>query len=60
MLCEGETCTVRNVLHGCLEDKRTNNRTISLALKNDAAAGYKGPVKTQLLNGAGLLCVNAG
>ena len=37
------------------EDKRTNNRTMFPALKNNAAAGYQGPVKTELLKGAGLL-----
>ena len=41
------------------EDKRTNNRTMlpSLTLKNNAAASYQGPVKTELLKGAGLLKV---
>ena len=34
------------------EDKRTNNRTMLPALKNNAAAGYKGPVKIELLKGA--------
>ena len=38
------------------EDKRTNNRTMIPTLKNNAAAGYKaGPVKIELLKGAGLL-----
>ena len=37
------------------EDKRTNNRTMLPTLKNNAAAGYKGPVKIELLKGAGLL-----
>ena len=37
------------------EDKRTNNRTMLPALKNNAAAGYQGPVKRELLKGAGLL-----
>ena len=36
-------------------DKRTNNRTMLPALKNNAAAGYQGPVKIELLKGAGLL-----
>ena len=31
------------------ENKRTNNRTMLPALKNNAAAGYKGPVKIELL-----------
>ena len=38
------------------EDKRTNNRTMLPILKNNAAAGYQGPVKIELLEGAGLLC----
>ena len=37
------------------EDKRTNNRTMLPTLKNNAAAGYQGPVKIELLKGAGLL-----
>ena len=37
------------------EDKRTNNRTMLSTLKNNAAAGYQGPVKIELLKGAGLL-----
>ena len=37
------------------EDKRTNNRIMLPALKNNAAIGYQGPVKIELLKGAGLL-----
>ena len=37
------------------EDKRTNNRTMLPTLKNNAAAGYKGPEKIELLKDAGLL-----
>ena len=37
------------------EDKRTNNRTMFPALKNNAAAGYQGPVKVKVLKDAGLL-----
>ena len=37
------------------EDKRTNNRTMFPALKNNAAAGYKGPVKIELSEGEGLM-----
>ena len=37
------------------EDKRTNNRTMFSALKNNAAAGYQGPVKIELLKSTGLL-----
>ena len=37
------------------EGKRTNNRTMFPGLKNNAAAGYKDPVKTELLACAGLL-----
>ena len=32
------------------EDKRTNNRTMFPSLKNNAAAGYQGSVKKELLN----------
>ena len=32
-----------------------NNRTMFRALKNNAAAGYQGPMEIELLNGAGLL-----
>ena len=32
-----------------------NNRTMLPTLKNNAAAGYQGPVKIELLKGAGLL-----
>ena len=38
-----------------LKDKRTNDRTMLQTLKNNAAAGCKGPVKIELLKGAGLL-----
>ena len=37
------------------EDKRTNNGKMFQALKNNAAAGYQGPVKIKLLKDAGLL-----
>ena len=37
------------------EDKRAINRTMLPGLKNNAAAGYQGPVKIELLKGAGLL-----
>ena len=37
------------------ENKRTNNRTMLSALTNSAATGYQGPVKIELLKGAGLL-----
>ena len=37
------------------EDKRTNNRTMFPTLKNNAAAGYQGPVKIELLKSADLL-----
>ena len=32
-----------------------NNRTMLPALKNNAVAGYQGPVKKDILKGAGLL-----
>ena len=37
------------------ENERTNNRTMIPALRNNAAAGYQGPVKTKLLKCADLL-----
>ena len=37
------------------EDKRTDNRTVIPALKNNGAAGYQGPVKIELLKSACLL-----
>ena len=37
------------------EDKRTNNRTVLPTPKNNATAGYQGPLKIELLKGAGLL-----
>ena len=37
------------------EDKITNNRTMFAVLKNNAATGYKGPMKTELLKGADLV-----
>ena len=39
----------------CREDERANNRIMLPALKNNAAAGYQGQVKIELLKGAGLL-----
>ena len=39
---------------GGQEDKRANNRTMFAALKNNAAAGYKGSMKLELLKGADL------
>ena len=41
------------------EHKRTNNRKMLPTLKDNAAAGYQGPVKMELLKGAGLLTVKA-
>ena len=40
----------------CQEDKRANNRTIFPALKNNAAAGYKGSVKKELLKAVQVYC----
>ena len=37
------------------EDKRRNNKAMLPTLKNNAAAGYKGELKIELLKGAGLL-----
>ena len=41
----------------CREEKRTNNSTILLALKNNEPAGYQCPVEIVLLKGADLLKV---
>ena len=38
------------------EDKTTNNRTMLPARKSIAAAGYKDPVKKELLKGVGQYC----
>ena len=35
------------------KNKRTNNRAMFPTLKHNAAAGYKGPAKIELLKGAG-------
>ena len=48
----GGTCTICMIGR---EHKRTNNRTMLPALKNNAAAGYQGPAKIELLEGAGVL-----
>ena len=37
------------------KDKRKNNRTMIPTLQNNAAVGYQGPVKIELLKDAGLL-----
>ena len=37
------------------KNERTNNRTMIPTLENNAASGYQGPVKIELLKGAGLL-----
>ena len=42
------------------EDKRTNNRTMLPILKNNAAAGYKVPVKLAILKSIGLLSHSGG
>ena len=54
-LQRGATCIVCSVLNGWSRgQKKTNNRTILSTLKNNAPAGYQGPLKTELLKGAGL------
>ena len=54
------TCTFCTSYMVGREDKRTNNKTMLTTLKNNAAAGYQGPVKIELLKGTGLPrpCVN--
>ena len=52
----GASCTVLQRLTWLVEKtKERKNRTMLPALKNNAAAGYQGPVKIKLLKGAGLL-----
>lgn len=41
------------------ENKKTNKRTMLPTLRNNAAAGYQGPVKIELLKCAGLLATQA-
>ena len=41
---------------GGLAPFSTNNRTMIPTLNNNAAAGYKGLMKIELLKGEGLLC----
>ena len=49
------TCTVRNLLHGWSRGQKNEQRNNVPRPKNNAAAGYKDPVKIELLKGSGLL-----
>ena len=49
------TCTVCNVLHGCWRGQKNEQQNNAPNPKNNAAAGYQGPVKIELLRDAGLL-----
>ena len=52
----GATRTVCNVLHGwSREQNDEQQKNVPSPKKNNAAAGYKGPVKIELLKGTGLL-----
>ena len=45
----------RNVLHGFSRGQKNKQLNKLPTLKNNAAAGYKGPVNLELLKGADLL-----
>ena len=51
----GATRTVWNVLHGWSRGQKNEQQTMFPALKSNAAAGYKGLLKIELLIGVGLL-----
>ena len=51
----GATCTVCNVLHGWSRGQKNEQQNNVSSPKNNATAGYKGPVKIELLKEAGLL-----
>ena len=55
LISETATCAISWSYITGRENKRTNNRTMLGAPKNNAAAGYHGPVKMALLKGASLL-----
>ena len=48
------TCTVCNIFHGWLSEQKSEQQNNAPNPKNNAAAGYQGPVKIKLLKGAGL------
>ena len=51
----GSTCTICTMSHMVgRKNKRTNHTTMFAALKDDATAGYQGPVKIELLKGSRL------
>ena len=49
------TCTVCYVLHGWSRGQQNEQLNNAPRPKNNSAAGYKGPVKLELLKCAGLL-----
>ena len=51
----GSACTVFNVLHGWLRGQTNEQQNNAPNPKNNAAAGYRGPVKIELLEDAGVL-----
>ena len=54
--CEnGAACTVCSVLYGLLKRQENEQQNNVPSPKNNAAAGYKGPVKIELLKGGGRL-----
>ena len=54
----GATCTVCNVLHGLSRGQKNEQQNNVPTPKNNAAAGYQGPVKIELSKGAGRSTVN--
>ena len=51
----GVTGTVWNVLHGWSRGQKNEQQNNVSSPENNAAAGYQGPVKIELLKDAGLL-----
>ena len=51
----GTTCTVCNILHGWSRGQKNEQQNNASSPKNNAAAGYQGPVKIELLKGTGPL-----
>ena len=51
----GAPCTICNVLHGWSRKQKKEKQNHDPNPKNNSAAGYQGPVKIELLKGAGLL-----
>ena len=52
---EGATCTVCSVLHGWSREQKNEQQHNAPSPKKPCTAGYQGPVKIEILKGAGLL-----